>query len=138
MIVTDASVLVHALADDGPDDGPDGDRARDRLRGEELLAPQLVDLEVSAAIRRHWLAGRLTDRRAGLALRDLTRIRLARAGHVPLLSRGWELRQNVTSYDAAYIALAELFGCRLLTADAALARAPGVRCTVEVLRSEFP
>ena len=129
MIVVDASIIVTGLADDGAD----GDRVRARLRGEQLVAPHVIDLEVSSAWRRLTAAGDLDDRRAELALADLGSIRLQRAEHLPLLDRCWELRHNLTVYDAAYVALAELMEIGLLTGDARLANAPGVRCRVEVI-----
>ena len=129
MIVVDASVLAPALADDGPD----GDRALDRLRGEVLTAPEVIDLEVASVLRRAALGGRLPERRAELALGDLVDLPLRRAAHRPLLHRCWELHHTVTSCDAAYVALAELLGVVLVTADARLSRAPGTTCEVEVL-----
>ena len=129
MIVVDASVLAPALADDGAD----GDRVRERLRGEQLTAPELVDLEVVSTFRRAARAGRLDDRRSAQALIDLAALPLRRVPHLPLLSRIWELRNNLTAYDAAYVALAEALAAPLLTADGPLGRASGVRCEVEVL-----
>lgn len=129
MRVVDASVLAPALADDGPD----GDTARARLRGQSLVAPELIDLETTSVIRHRLRAGDLDDRRAGLALDDLMEIPLRRASHRPLLARCWELKQNVTVYDAAYVALAELLDAVLITADAHLANAPGPRCRFELL-----
>lgn len=129
MIVVDASVIVTGLADDGPD----GDRVRERLRGERLVAPHVIDLEVTSAWRRLRAAGLLDDRRALLALADLEVLRLDRAPHGPLLARCWALRDNLTMYDAAYVALAELVEAPLLTGDARLASAPGIRCVVEVI-----
>jgi predicted nucleic acid-binding protein len=130
LIVVDASVVVTALADDGAD----GDRARGRLRGERLVAPHLIDLEVTSAWRRLAAAGDLDERRVQLALEDLRGLRLERVPHGPLLSRCWELRANLTVYDAAYVALAEVLDVTLLTADARLAGASGSRCEVELLR----
>jgi predicted nucleic acid-binding protein len=129
VIVVDASVVVTGLADDGSD----GDRVRARLRSEELAAPDLLDLEVTSAWRRLVAAGDIDERRAALALADLRSLRVERAPHGPLLERGWELRHNLTVYDAAYVALAELLRVDLLTGDRRLAEAPGVRCTVEVV-----
>lgn len=129
MIVVDASVLAFALADDGPM----GQRARASMRGRRALAPEIVDLEVAAAWRRAARAGRLEVRRARQALDDLAALPLDRAPHRPLMGRIWELRHNLSTYDASYVALAELAGARLLTADAALARAPGIGCEVAVL-----
>lgn len=129
MIVVDASVLAPALADDGAD----GDLARDRVRGERLAAPELVDLEVLSTLRRAARAGRLDERRSRQALEDLAALPLRRVSHRPLLPRVWELRDNLTAYDAAYIALAEVLDCPVLTADGGMAKASGVRCEVEVL-----
>ena len=131
MIVVDASVLATALGDDGPD----GDRARARLRGERLSAPELVDLEVTSVLRRQVQGGEVDIRRAALALADLAAMPLRRAPHRPMLARCWELRDNLTIYDACYVALAEALDVTLLTGDGWLARAPGPRCRVEMLRS---
>ena len=129
MIVVDASVLAVALADDGSD----GDHVRDRLREQGLAAPELIDLEVTSVLRRRAHAGSLDQRRAALALRDLRDLPLHRAPHLPFLPRCWELRDNLTPYDAAYVALAEVLEVVLLTADRRLAGAPGLRCSVELL-----
>jgi predicted nucleic acid-binding protein len=129
VLVVDASVLVVALADDGTD----GDTARARLRGEDLAAPELVDLEVASVLRRHTKNGLIDVARADLALVDLGAMPLRRAPHQPLLTRAWELRENLTIYDAAYVSLAEALHVSLLTADRRLARAPGPRCHIEVL-----
>ena len=130
MIVVDASVLATALGDDGPD----GDRARARLRGERLSAPELVDLEVASVLRRQVQGGEVDIRRAALALSDLAALPLQRAPHRPLLVRCWELRDNLTVYDASYVALAEALDVTLLTGDGRLERATGPRCRVEMLR----
>jgi predicted nucleic acid-binding protein len=129
LIVVDASVLAPALADDGAD----GDGARDRLAGERLAVPALADLEVTLVLRRAALSGRLDDRRAGQALSDLAALPLRRAPHLPLLARIWQLRENLTVYDAAYVALAEALEVSLLTSDRRLSKAPGIQCEVEVL-----
>jgi predicted nucleic acid-binding protein len=131
VIVVDASVVAPALADDGDD----GDRARTRLRGERLLAPELLDLEVMSALRRAATTGHLDDRRARLALDDFTALDIGRVGHRSLIERIWALRANVTPYDAAYVALAEALAVVLVTADARLARASGPRCVIELLES---
>ena len=130
MIVVDASVLAPALADDGID----GDRARGRLAGESLVAPELVDLEVASVLRRAAQERRLDNRRAAQALTDLAALPLRRAPHLPLLPRIWELRENVTAYDAAYVALAEALDASLVTADARMAGTPGLSCDVQLLR----
>ncbi len=130
MLVVDASVLVVALADDGPD----GDKARARLRGEQVAAPELLDLEVASVLRRQVKLGATAPRRAQLALADLAAAPVARAPHQPLLARCWELRDNLTIYDATYVALAEALGVDLLTGDVRLANAAGPLCHVEVFR----
>lgn len=129
MLVIDASVLATALGDDGSD----GDIARARLRDQQLAAPELIDLEVVSVLRRQLSAGLLDARRAQLALHDLLDLPIERAPHAPLLSRCWELRDDLTVYDAAYVALAEALDTLLLTADAPLASAPGLRCPIERL-----
>ena len=131
VIVADASVLAVALGDDGPD----GDHARARLRGERLTAPELVDLEVISVWRRQVRAGEVDARRAALALADLAALPLRRAAHRPLLARCWDLRENLTVYDAAYVALAEALDVTLLTGDGRLSRAAGPHCHIEVLQS---
>jgi predicted nucleic acid-binding protein len=130
VIVVDASILATALGDDGPD----GDHARARLRGERLSAPELVDLEVTSVLRRQVRSGAADLRRAALALADLAALPLQRAPHRPLLARCWELRDNLTVYDASYVALAEALNVTLLTGARRLARAPGLRCHIEILR----
>lgn len=130
MIVVDASVLANALADDGSDGGV----ARIRLSGaDDLAAPDLIDVETLAVLRKRWLAGDLSRNRFGAAIDDLEDLGLTRYPALPLVRRVFELRDNVTAYDAVYVALAERLGCVLLTADRRLAVAPGIRCGVEVL-----
>jgi predicted nucleic acid-binding protein len=131
VIVVDASVLAVALADDGQD----GDHAQARLRGEQLTAPGLLDLEVASVWRRQIRDGAVDARRAALALADLAALPLRRAGHQPLLARCWELRDHLTIYLARYVAIAEALELTLLTGDAKLARSTGPRCPIEVLRS---
>ena len=125
MIVIDASVLAVVLGDDGED----GDRARARVQGEDLAAPELIDLEVASV----WRRTLRDERRAALALVDLAELPLSRAPHLPLLARCWELRHKLTPYDAAYVALAEALEVELLTADQRMARASGIRCAVATL-----
>lgn len=130
MIVVDASVLVNALADDAAD----GRRARAELRAaRNVAAPDLVDVETVAVLRRLWLAGTLPARRFASAIEDLEALAIDRYPTLGLMRRAYELRANVSAYDAAYVALAETLGCELLTADARLARAPGIHCAVRVL-----
>ncbi len=130
MIVVDASALATALGDDGDD----GRRVRDRLRGERLSAPELVDLEVTSVFRRLCAASKLEPARAGQALADLAALRLDRVPHRPLLQRCWELRHTITVYDAAYVALAEILDATLVTADQRLAGAAGATCRFEVVK----
>ncbi len=132
MLVIDASVCVVALSDDSKA----GDRARRRLRDENLAAPELIDLEVASVLRKLVSAGLVPPRRADLALADLISLPMDRARHRPLLPRVWQLKDNVTAYDAAYVALAEALDVPLLTADTRLAAAPGPRCVIELLTSQ--
>ena len=129
MIVADASVLVRALVVEAP-----GDPVRRRLAAEDDVAvPHLADVEVVSAVRGRVLGGRLAEEAARAALAELARTPLLRYAHGPLVERTWELRNNVTPYDAAYVALAEALGVALVTADANLAAASGLRCPVEVV-----
>lgn len=128
MLVVDASVVVPVLADDGDD----GSRLRALVAGRSLAAPEIVDLEVASVLRRLVRRGLLTQERAVEAVRDLTDLPLQRSPHRQLLARCWELRENLTCYDAAYVALAEALAAELMTGDARLARAPGLRCRVHL------
>ncbi|MGH2843520.1 MAG: type II toxin-antitoxin system VapC family toxin [Solirubrobacteraceae bacterium] len=135
MIVVDASVLANAIGDDGND----GHRVREELRAAgELSAPDLVDVETVAVLRKHWLAGTLSDERFFAAITDLGELYLDRYPALPLMRRAYELRANVTAYDAAYIALAEILDCELLTGDRRLASAPGIRCPIRIVSPERP
>lgn len=130
MIVVDASVLANALADDGSD----GRVARQALRvAEDLAAPDLVDVETVSALRKRWRAGTLTEERFAAAVGDLEDLDLDRYPALPLMRRVFDLRANLTAYDATYVALAETLGCELLTGDGRLAGAPGVGCAIKVL-----
>jgi predicted nucleic acid-binding protein len=129
VLVVDASVLVVALADDADD----GDRARARLHGEVLAAPDLIDLEVTSVVRGRLAGGHLDLRRAEFAVSDLLSLPLDRVPSSRLVPRCWELRNNLTVYDAAYVALAEALEAPLVTADVRLANATGPRCRIEVL-----
>jgi len=125
LIVVDASVLVKALLHDG--------RARPRLGSEELHAPDLLDLEVVSTLRGLVLGREILEPGARRTLSELGALVLTRHSASPLVPRIWELRSNLTAYDACYVALAERLGCDLVTADARIARAPGLRCTVDVV-----
>ena len=130
MIVVDASVATEAV-------GGSSERnleAMHRIARETALAPHLLDLEVVSALRGLVRRGALAESVAQAALRHLAVLPVTRCGHRPLLPRCWELRDNLTVYDAAYVALAEATGATLLTSDQRLAQATGVGCHVELLR----
>jgi predicted nucleic acid-binding protein len=124
MIVVDASAALSALLTAGP--------ARQALSVEQLHAPHLIDSEVASGLRRRVAAGMSPD--AGwTALDTWRRVGMTRYPVFTFLDRVWELRDNVSAYDASYVALAELLGCALLTADRRLARAPAARCPITVV-----
>jgi predicted nucleic acid-binding protein len=129
VIVTDAGVLLAVFVDDGIW----GDAARGRLQEEEMAAPELIDLEVTSALRGLLRAGKVDGHRAQEALADLRDLPLRRASHRELVTRCWELRDNLTAYDASYVALAELLAATLVTTDARMTRAPQIRCPVDLL-----
>ena len=125
MIVVDASAALSALLNDGA--------ARDHLSDQLLHAPHLIDSEVASGLRRRVSAGSL-DAGAGWSALDVwRRLGILRHPVFPLLERVWVLRDNVSAYDASYIALAEALDCDLLTADARLSRAPGIECSITVV-----
>jgi predicted nucleic acid-binding protein len=131
VIVVDASVLANAIGDDAED----GSAARDALRaGGTLAAPDLVDVETAAILRRRRLADTITTERLEQAIDDLVDLRLIRYPTRTLLRRVFELRGNVSAYDACYIALAEALDSPLWTADRRLAGAPGTHCCIHVIR----
>ena len=127
MIVVDASAALLALLNDGD--------ARRALSIEALVAPHLIDVEVGHVLRRHVRTGMLEPEAAETCLASWQLLGIERVGVTDLLGRMWELRDNVSSYDAAYVAVAEALDCTLLTGDARLAHAPGPRCTTTVVRS---
>lgn len=134
MIVVDASVLTNALTDDGQV----GRRARTELSHDpQWAAPEHLAVEVFAAIRGRWLGRKISDQRAEDALAAFTSATLDLIATIDLFPRMWELRANVTGYDAAYIAAAETYECALVTADHRLAGAPGIACAV-VLAIDSP
>jgi predicted nucleic acid-binding protein len=130
VIVADASTILEVLLRTEA-----GGIAERRLlrRGETIHAPSLIDLEVTQVIRRYARRGDVTSGWARSAIQVLVAFPMERYGHEPLLLRIWELRENLTAYDAAYVALAEALRCPLLTGDTRLANAAGVRATVEVI-----
>lgn len=125
MIVVDGSAALAGLFNDGP--------ARQVLAHDQLHAPHLVDSEVASGIRRRVAAGNLTATDGWSTLDRWRRLAVSRYPIVSLLERIWVLRDNLSAYDAGYVALAEVLRCSLLTADVRLSRAPGVRCSVTVV-----
>ena len=123
-MVVDSSVVVAALVDSGPD----GEWAAGTLRGQALAAPHHMPIEAANVLRRAVLAGDLSPDSASLAHADLLALRVELFPYAPLADRCWELRDNVTTYGAAYIALAEQLHATLATLDARLARSSGPRC----------
>jgi predicted nucleic acid-binding protein len=130
VIVLDASIIANVVGDDGSN----GEAARRVLIAEpDASVPDLADVETVAVLRRRWLAGDLSDRRFSAALDDLARLPFRRYPSLAFMRRAYQLRANVTAYDAAYVALAEALRCELVTADVRLSRAPGIRCPILVL-----
>jgi predicted nucleic acid-binding protein len=130
LIVIDASVLANVVGDDGTA----GRVARARLAAaDRVSAPDLVDVETVSVLRKRWLAGGLTARRFRSAIEDLQALPIVRFPTGPLMIRAYELRANVTPYDATYVGLAEGLDCPLVTGDGRLDRAPGIQCKVEIL-----
>ena len=127
MIVVDASAAVLALLNDG--------EARARLATDTLATPHLADSEVAHALRAQVRRGDVAASVAGRALETWSNLGIERLGVVGLLDRVWALRNNLTAYDATYVALAEALDASLLTADARLARAPGHLCEIELVDS---
>jgi predicted nucleic acid-binding protein len=129
LIVLDASAAVELVLGT-----PRGTGVAERIFDprESLHAPELLDLEVAQVLRRFERAGQIDPARAEAALRDFADLAIERYSHRLLLPRAWELRVNLTIYDAIYIALAELLEAPLLTGDASLARAKH-RAAVELI-----
>ena len=130
MIVVDASAILEVLLNTSA-----GARVAERLfmPGETLHAPHLLDLEVAQVLRRYALAGELDSGRGLEALEDLADLSLTRYPHDLLLPRIWELRRNVTAYDAVYVALAEALAAPLVTRDVALAAVRVHHARIELL-----
>jgi predicted nucleic acid-binding protein len=129
MIVLDASAAVDWLLQTSA-----GQRIEKRIysRNETLYAPHLLDLEVTQVFRRLISQGMVSVHRADEAVRDLLDLRITRYPHLVLLPRIWQLRHNLSAYDAAYIVLAEKLGAALVTRDARLATASGHAALVEL------
>ena len=114
---------------------PLGTRVETRLfrDGEEFHSPHLLDVEVTQGLRRLVRSGEVTPARAADAIGDLAGIDLHRHAHVDMLNRVWQLRDNVTAYDAVYVALAEALDATVITCDGPLAKAPGHRARIEAI-----
>jgi len=125
MIVADTSTVVAALFIEG--------MAREIVQREQVQAPHLIDSEVAHVLRAR-VRRQVIDATTGWNLLHRFRwMAITRHGTFAVLDRVWELRDNLTAYDAAYVALAEAIDCPLVTADARISRAPGLRCSVTVL-----
>jgi predicted nucleic acid-binding protein len=125
-VVCDASALVALLVDGGSD----GRWATTELVGADLIAPALVEFEVANILRRHELAGLVSPDYAAQAHADLQDLAIELWPYELLASRAWRLRENLSIYDAAYVAVAEATSAILVTLDRRIARAPGVQCPV--------
>jgi predicted nucleic acid-binding protein len=125
VIVVDASAALAALLNEGP--------ARRVLSTEQLHAPHLIDPEIASGLRRRVAAHQLSAEAGWNALNAWRHLGMTRYPVFALLDRVWELRDNLSAYDASCVALAELLDCNLLTADARLGRAPGVRCAITIV-----
>jgi predicted nucleic acid-binding protein len=127
MLVVDTSAMVHVLLR-----RPANPRLLDRIASDEICAPHLIDLEFLHTLRRHVRRNAITLDQAADSRRDFAAMPLIRYAHSGIVNRIWELRDNLTAYDAAYIALAETIGCTLVTSDAKLSKASGHLAAVEV------
>jgi predicted nucleic acid-binding protein len=130
MIVVDASAVFETLLG-----RPNAEAVKRRLfdPSETLHAPYLLDVEVAQVLRRYAASGEINGERGRMALADLADFPLSRYPHEFLLPRIWDLRRNLTAYDAVYVALAEALDAPLLTRDRRLAAAPGHRAQIEVV-----
>jgi predicted nucleic acid-binding protein len=130
VIVLDASALLEFLLQTAL-----GARVEARLFGgdDEFHAPHLVDVEVAQALRRLTRAGEVSPARAAEVIADLTDLDLHRHPHLDLLGRAWKMRDNVTAYDAMYVALAKALDAPIVTCDGPLARASGHRARIDLI-----
>ena len=130
MIVADASAILELLLRT-----PFGAAIEARLfrANETVHVPALLDLEVAQVLRRYVAKGDLAEPRARASLDLLVAFPMERYSHEPLMRRVWELRDNLTAYDAAYVALAEALRAPLLTCDSKLAAAPGTKARIELV-----
>lgn len=129
MLVVDASCLYEVVADT---ERADDVRSR-LLQDTDHAAPSVIDVEVASVIRRDQLLGRLDVTAAAQAVEDLRDWPGERFGHQPLLERVWELRGSLRTWDAFYVALAEVMQATLVTSDSRLAHVPGPRCAIDVV-----
>lgn len=127
-LVCDASAVVTVLLDSGES----GSWIARRLAGAELCAPELLPFECANVIRRHELGGLIGSDQAAQAHADLIDLPMDLFPYEVLAQRVWQLRRNLTSYDAAYVALAEALDAPLITVDRRLSEAPGIACRVEL------
>ena len=125
MIVVDASVALAALLNAGP--------ARQALGSEQLHVPHLIDSEIANGLRRGVAGGRIGADAGWAALATWQRLAMVRYPAFGILDRVWQLRDNLSAYDATYVALAEQLDCPLVTVDRRLSRSPGLRCPITVL-----
>lgn len=128
LIVADASALVLVVASGGAA----ADALAERLARASLAAPVHVGVEVDSALRGLERGAKLTSAQTASARRAFAALPIDLWDWTLIADRAWQLRENLTTYDAGYVALAERLGAVLVTADARIARAPGLRCTVEV------
>lgn len=126
--VCDASAVIAVLLDSGSD----GEWATAQLADAELFAPTLLPYECANVIRRAESSGAISADQAVQAHTDLLDLAIELWPYDPLATRGWELRANLSSYDAAYVALAEILAVPLVTLDLRILRAPGITCAVSV------
>lgn len=125
MIVIDASALIAGLTGGGP--------AREAMAADDLHAPHLAAVEVASGLRRLVASGDVDEAMGPPVLEILAQFGITWYPMVPHLARIWELRHNLSAFDATYVALAEALECGLFTADARLVNAPGVGCPVTVV-----
>lgn len=129
MIVLDASAALDFLLRDEAN----FEWVEQRIRADgDLAAPHLLDTEVAHVLRRHVRSGLLDDGRAAEAIADLHALPLERYAAQPLLGRIWELRHNLSGYDATYVALAEVLGAALVTSDHRLLELPAAAAVVTI------
>lgn len=130
MIVFDASCLLELLLRSSNSQAVEN---RLQMSDVSLCAPHLIDIEVSHVLRRYVIAGGLSEEYGREAIADLEDFPLRRYPHTELLPRMWQLRENLTAYDAAYVALAEILDAPLVTCDKKLANSSGHVATIELL-----